>query len=77
MEQTLLELPIDCMAVIKKIKGGFMLRRRLATLNVRVGKTIKKITAQPFDGPIVLEIDNTKASLGSGMAAKIFVEEKI
>ncbi len=51
-----------------------MFRKKLASLNIRVGKTIRKITAQPLRGPVVIEIDNTQATIGMNMAKKIVVE---
>ncbi len=62
-------------AVIKKLLGNIEFQRQLASLNIRVGKEIKKITSQPWGGPIVIKIDNTSVSLGQGMAAKIMVQE--
>ena len=76
MEIPLTQLGRGKTAVIKSLKGGCEFQRKIASLNIRVGKTIKKITAQPLRGPIVIEVGNTKVSLGMGMAMKIFVEEK-
>ena len=73
MEISLLQLQTGKKATIKRLEGGLGFQKKLALLNLRVGKTIKKITAQPFRGPIVIEIDNTEVSLGVGMAIKIFV----
>ena len=50
------------------------LKKKLASLNIRVGKTIKKITQQPLQGPVVIEIDNTEATIGMNMAKKIVLE---
>jgi len=74
MEQSLLELESGKTAVVKRLAGGEEFRRRLASLNIRVGKVIRKVTAQPFSGPIIIEIDHTQATLGMRMAQKIFVE---
>jgi len=70
----LLQLQSRRRAKIKYLEGGLAFQRKLASLNIRVGKTIKKITSQPFGGPVVIEIDNTRITLGRGMAMKIFVE---
>jgi len=74
MELSLLQLQSGRRARIKYLEGGLAFQRKLASLNIRVGKTIKKIAAQPFGGPIIIEIDNTRITLGRGMAMRIIVE---
>jgi len=76
MEISLLQLQIGKKAKIKRLEGGYNFQRKLASLNIRVGKIIKKVTTQPLGGPVVIEIDNTEITLGVGMATKIFIEEK-
>jgi Fe2+ transport system protein FeoA len=74
METTLFDLKSGQKATIKSLKGGAEFQKKLRSLNLRVGKTIRKITAQPLYGPIVIEIDNTEAAIGMNMAKKIVVE---
>lgn len=76
MEISLLQLQTGKKAKIKRLEGGYSFQRKLASLNIRVGKTIKKVTTQPLGGPVVIEVDNTEVTLGMGMAMKIFVEIK-
>jgi Fe2+ transport system protein FeoA len=45
-------------------------------MNIREGKTIKKVISQPFRGPTIIEIDNRQCAIGRGMTRKILVEEK-
>ena len=71
---SLTELEVGKKAVIKEIRGGFGLKRRLESLNMRVGKTVKKISSAPFHGPVVVEIERCKIAIGRGMANKVFVE---
>jgi len=73
MEITLFDLESGKKATIKRLEGGVEFRKKLASLNIRVGKTIRKITAQPLHGPVVIEIDNTEAAIGMDMAKKIVV----
>ena len=73
METTLFDLKSGKEATITKLKGGEEFRKKLASLNIRVGKTIRKVTAEPFHGPVVIEIGNTKATIGMEMAKKIVV----
>lgn len=74
MELTLLELPSGSSAVIRRLEEGKALQQKLALLNIRVGKTLRKVAEQPFHGPVVIEIDHTEATLGMHMAEKIIVE---
>ena len=74
MEITLINLKSGEKAIIKRLEGGDAFREKLASLNIRVGKLIGKITEQPFHGPIVIEIDNTEATIGMNMAKNIIVE---
>ena len=76
MEISLLSLQIGKKAKIKRLVGGYEFQRKLASLNIRIGKTIKIVTSQPFRGPIVVEINDRCVTLGRGIAAKIFVEEE-
>ncbi len=73
MESTLFDLKSGKKATIKRLEGGEEFRKKLASLNIRTGKTIRKITAQPFHGPVVIEIGNTEATIGMEMAKKIVV----
>jgi ferrous iron transport protein A len=73
MESTLFDLKSGKKATIKRLKGGEEFRKKLASLNIRAGKTIRKITTQPLQGPVVIEIDNTEATIGMEMAKKIVV----
>jgi len=74
MEITLFDLESGKKATIKRLDGGEEFRKKLASLNIRVGKTIRKITAEPLHGPVVIEIGNTEATIGMKMAKKIVVE---
>ena len=73
MEITLFDLESGKKATIKRLDGGVEFQKKLTSLNIRVGKTIRKITAQPLHGPVVIEIDNTEAAIGMNMAKKIVV----
>jgi ferrous iron transport protein A len=74
MEISLLELPSGESAVIKRLEEGKTLQKKLALLNIRVGKSVRKVAEQPFHGPVVIEIDHRKATIGMHMAEKIIVE---
>lgn len=60
-------------AVIIAVNGGAMFLRRMSSLNLREGKTVRKITSQPLRGPVIVEIDGRRYAIGKGMARKIVV----
>ena len=75
MQTTLLHLETGKKAKIKRLEGGYEFQRKLATLNIRVGKVIRKVANQPFKGPSIVEVGDRKVTLGRGMTQRIFVEE--
>jgi len=62
--------------VITEINGGHKLEKRLQSLGVTLGAKIKKISAQMLRGPISIQIGNTRAAIGYGMAKKIWIEKE-
>ncbi|MBC7119177.1 MAG: ferrous iron transport protein A [Methanobacteriaceae archaeon] len=71
---TLKDLKTGKKARVQGIAGGIGLRRRLESLNIRVGKEIRKVSSLPFHGPVIIEVDRCKIAIGQGMAAKVLVE---
>ncbi len=63
-------------APILRLVGGISFQRKLRTMGIREGKIIKILTKQPFRGPIVVEVDNRKTTIGRGMAQRIIVGAK-
>jgi Fe2+ transport system protein FeoA len=49
--------------------------RRFSNMGIREGVIIKKITMQPFFGPIIVRVGNCEIAVGRGMASAILVEE--
>jgi len=76
MEIHLTSLKQDCQATIIRLIGGWGFQRKLRTLGIREGKPIKIVTSQPLGGPLVVEIEGRKITIGRGMAQKIVVEAK-
>jgi len=48
--------------------------RKLESIGILVGRRIRKIACQPFGGPVVIEVNGSKISLGQKIASKIEVE---
>ena len=57
-----------------QIQGGFGLVNRLSALGIRPGKRITKVSSMLMRGPVTIQLGNTQAALGVGMANKIIVE---
>ena len=72
----LIDVKDGSVCIVTGINAGINLIRRLEMLNIRVGKEIRKVTQQPLYGPVVLEVDGRRITIGRGMASKILVEIK-
>ena len=70
----LIKLDINQEGIIHALEGGANFQNRLQALNIRIGKRIRKISKNPFRGPIVIEIDRSQVALGHGMAKKVMIE---
>jgi ferrous iron transport protein A len=67
------ELDTRKAAIVRHVEGGPGFQRRLASLGIRVGKSVRKITSEPLRGPIIVEVDGARVAIGRGMAMKVFV----
>lgn len=72
MERKLSELNRGESGKIVKIKSSA--RVGIAGMGIRKGKMVKVSVEQPIGGPIVIEIDGNKSSLGRGLAESVIVE---
>jgi ferrous iron transport protein A len=61
-------------AFVISICGGRGAAGRLGAMGIRPGVVLKKITGQPFGGPIVVQAAHSRVALGYGMAKKVLVE---
>ena len=59
---------------VKAIYNDVDWGKRIESMGIRKGRLIRKIANQPFGGPVVIEVDGMKISLGKNIAAKIEVE---
>ncbi|MHC1604552.1 MAG: FeoA family protein [Candidatus Methanofastidiosia archaeon] len=72
MEKKLSEMTYGEEGVVKSIEES--LRNNVAGMGIRIGKKLKMVTKQPIKGPVVVLVDESRTSLGLGMADKIMVE---
>jgi ferrous iron transport protein A len=70
----LMRAPFNQPLEIKSLGGGFSWEKKFESLGIRRGRKLRKIACQPFGGPVVIEVDGSKISLGRGIASKIEVE---
>jgi len=74
MKVSLAELGVGKKAKIASLEGGIEFQKKIASLNIRIGKEIETIAAQPFAGPIIIKVNNRRVTLGRGLALKVIVE---
>ncbi len=67
------ELDTRKAAIVEHVEGGPGFQRRLASLGIRAGKSIRRIASEPLRGPVIIEVDGTRVAIGRGMAMKVFV----
>ncbi|MFC1951389.1 ferrous iron transport protein A [Chloroflexota bacterium] len=71
---TLEEMDAGQSGKIIQVEGGQGITRRLASMGLRVGKAITKVSAMLMRGPVTVKVDNSQIALGHGMAKKIRVK---
>jgi ferrous iron transport protein A len=71
---SLRDLELGQVGKIATIEGGHGMVNRLASLDIRPGKKIKKLSAGFMRGPVTIEVNRTQIAVGFGMAHRIMVE---
>jgi len=66
--------PCNQILEVMAVNGDVNWEKRFESMGIRKGRRIRKIADQPFGGPVVIEINGSKISLGRNIAAKIEVE---
>jgi len=61
-------------AIVVRIYGGHGLMNRLASLGIRPGQRITKVSSMLMRGPVTIRVGNSQVAIGFGMASKILVE---
>lgn len=70
----LTNLKVGESGIVLSLEGGSCFQQRLRTLGLKEKKKLRVVAIHPFRGPVVIEIDDRKISIGRGMASKILVE---
>jgi ferrous iron transport protein A len=74
MKMTLADIENGIQAIVRDIRGGFGVRRRLNHLGVHAGDRIEVIRSGYMGGPILINVHGIELGIGHGMAEKIEVE---
>ena len=73
MEQPVPSLETGTTAVILRLEGGYLFRKKMGDMGIRVRKKIRLVAKHPFHGPVVVEIDGREVTIGRRMAGHIIV----
>jgi len=60
-------------ATVIALHGGCGFQRRLRSVGIKEGKTVRMVASHPFSGPLVVEVDGRQITLGRGMAQRIAI----
>lgn len=71
---SLSQAPCNRMLMVVSVNCDPRWERRFEAMGIRKGRYIRKIASQPFGGPVVIELNGSKISIGRNIAAKIEVE---
>jgi ferrous iron transport protein A len=67
-------LPAGTRAVVREVRGGHGLRRRLGAVGLHPGDTVEVLQARPAGGPVLIEIHGARVAIGRRQAERIEVE---
>ena len=74
MIMTLTTCEVGSQAIVREIRGGTGVRRKLNRLGIHSGDTIRIIRSGFLGGPVLVEIHGAALGIGRGMAEKVEVE---
>ena len=71
---TLSDLESGRAAIVKKVHGGFGLRRRLESVGVRPGGKVDIVRSGSLGGPVLLAVSGARVAIGQRQAQKVEVD---
>ena len=74
MKKTLAECEEGTSAVVREIRGGSGIHRKLNRLGINPGDPIRVLRGGFLGGPVLVEIHGVALGIGHGMAEKVEVE---
>jgi len=60
--------------IVVNLAGGRGMVRRMQAMGIHPGVPISRLSAQPFRGPVSLQVGATQVAVGFGLARRIMVE---
>ncbi len=75
MEHPITSLETGTTAVILRLEGGCLFRKKMAGMGIREGKTIRLVAKHPFHGPLVVDVDGRETTIGRRMASMIITAD--
>lgn len=72
--RTLESFPLNCEGVIFSIHSGRGLLNRLFSMGIYQGKKLRRLGENLRNGPVCIEINNSRYILGRGIAQKIIIK---
>lgn len=63
-------------AHVTALNAGHGFQRRLRSLGLKEGKTIRLVAKHHFGGPLVVQLQGRQITIGRGMAQRIIVVRK-
>jgi len=73
MSVSLEELKEGESAEVVELEGGFGLQQHLTSLGISPGKIIRKLPVSQGRGPVMVEVEGNRITIGRGMASKVIV----
>ena len=64
------------LATVVALNGGCEFKRKLRSVGIKEGKTVRMVASHPFSGPLVVEVDGRQITLRRGMAQRIAVAQE-
>jgi len=75
-EKSVTQLRQGELATVVVLHGGCGFQRRLRSVGIKEGKTVRIVARHPFAGPLVVEVDGKQITIGRGMAQRITVVQE-
>ena len=71
--RSLVEMDTGQSGVVREVRGGGGLRRRLDAMGIRLGVQLTKTSGSYLRGPVTVRTGNSQLALGFGMASKVIL----
>ena len=73
MNRSLIDLAPGEAGIVVLLEGGYGMQRRLRSLGIVEGNTVRVLSALAWGGPVVVEVNRARVAIGRGMARHVKV----